>query len=107
MAEENISQEFSIKNMNETKKYLIEELNLNELISKKQKMISTTLNYIEHVLILASTFTKCVSISTFGSLIGIPMGIMSSAIGLKSSATTAWIKKYKSIIKKKRKNMIR
>ena len=29
MAEENISQEFRLKNMNETRNYLIEEINLN------------------------------------------------------------------------------
>ena len=60
-------------------------------------------NYIEHFLILASTITGCVSISAFASLIGIPIGITSSAIGLKICAITAGIKKYKSIIKKKKK----
>ena len=54
MAEENISQEFSLKKIDETKSYLIEELNRNELMSKKHKKICTTLNYIEQFLILAS-----------------------------------------------------
>ena len=47
--------------------------------------------------------TGCVSISAFASLVGIPIGITSSAIGLKICAITAGIKKYKSIIKKKKK----
>ena len=51
--------------------------------------------------ILASTITGCVSIYTFASLVGIPIGITSSAIGLKKCAITEGIKKYKSIIKKK------
>ena len=34
----------------------------------------------------------------------IPIGVMSSAIGLKICAITAGIKKYKSIIKKKKKH---
>ena len=42
-------------------------------------------------------------ISTFYSLLGIPIGIGSSAIGLKICAINAGIKKYKSIIKKKKK----
>ena len=46
MAEENISQEFRLKNINEARNYLTEEINLNELISKKQKKVCTTLNYI-------------------------------------------------------------
>ena len=72
-------------------------------MSKKHKKICTTLNYIEHFLILASTITGCISISAFASLIGIPIGITSSAIGLKICAITAGIKKYTSKIKKKKK----
>ena len=71
--------------------------------STKQKRICTTLNYIEHFLILASSITGCTSISASSSLIGIPIGIMSPAIGLKICAIAAGIKRYKSIIKKKKK----
>ena len=39
-------------------------------------------------------------------MLGIPVGIMSSAIGLKSCAKTAGIKKYKTIIKKKERDKI-
>ena len=45
-----------------------------------------------------STITRCISISVFTSLIGIPIGITSSAIGLQIYPITAGIKKYKSII---------
>ena len=38
----------------------------------------------------------------FASLVGIPMGILSSTIGLKICLKTAGNKKYKSVIKKKR-----
>ena len=103
MAEENISQEFRLKNIDETRNYLIEEINRNELMSKKHKKVCTTLNYIEHFLILASTITGCISISAFVSLLGIPIGITNSAIGLKICAITVGIKKFKSIIKKKKK----
>ena len=41
------------------------------------------------------------SISAFTSLIGIPIRIKSSAIGLKICAITTEIKKHNSIIKKK------
>ena len=67
-------------------------------MSKKHKRGCTTLNDI-----LASTITRCISISAFASLLGIPIGIKSSAIGLKICAIAAGIKKYKSIIKKKEK----
>ena len=37
MVEENISQEFRLKNVDEIRNYLIKEINGNELISKKYK----------------------------------------------------------------------
>ena len=103
MAEENISQKFRLKNIDETRNYLIEEINGNELIIKKHKKVCTTLNCIEHFLILGSTITGCVSNFAFASLVGILIGITSYAIGLKVCAITAGIKKYRSIIKKKKK----
>ena len=60
-------------------------------MSKKHKKVCTTLNYIEHFLILGSTITGCVSISAFASLVGIPIGITSSAIVLKICEITAGI----------------
>ena len=71
-------------------------------MSKKHKKVYRVLNYIEHLLILISTVTRCVWISTFASLVGFPIRITSSAIGLKICVITAGIKKYKSIIKKKK-----
>ena len=55
------------------------------------------------MLILVSTDTGCVSLSAFASLVAILVGITSSAVGIKISAITAGIKKYKSIIKKRKK----
>ena len=75
-------------------------------MSKKHKKICTTLNYVEGLLILTSADAGCVSISAFTSLFGIPIGIASSAVGLKVCAKNlgiAGIRKCKSIIKKKRK----
>ena len=72
-------------------------------MSKTHKKVSTTLTYIEHFLILASTITGCVSISTFLSLVDILVEITSSAIGLNIWAIIAGIEKFKLIIKKKKK----
>ena len=72
-------------------------------MSKKHKKLFTTLNYIEHCLILASTITGCISISAFASLLGIPIRNSSSPIGLEICAITAAITKCQSIIKKKKK----
>ena len=58
------------------------------------------MNYTEHIFILISTVTGCVSISAFGYLFGIPTGIISSAIGVKICVIIAGIKKYKSVFTK-------
>ena len=102
MPEENISQKFRLKIIDEIRNYLIKEINRNELMSTKDKKVCRVLNYIHHLLIVISAITGCVSISAFVSLVGIPIGIMSSAIAFKICAITAGIKKYKSIIKKRR-----
>ena len=72
-------------------------------MSKKHKKVCRVLNYIDHLLNIDSTVIGCVSISAFASLVGMPIKIASSAIGLKVCITTAAIKKYNSIIKKKEK----
>ena len=103
MPEESVNQKFRLKKIDEIRNYLIEEINRNELISKKHKKVGRVLNYIDHSLIVISTVTGCVSISAFPSLVGIPVGTTSSAIGFKICVITAGIKKYKSINKKKKK----
>ena len=72
-------------------------------MSKKHKKVCTTLEYIEHFLILAFTITGCVFISAFASLVGTYISIKSFTVGLEIFAISAGIKKYKSIIKKKKK----
>ena len=60
-----------------------------DLMNKKHKMVCTALNYIEHLKhVLVFAISECVSTSTFASLIGIPIGIVSSSIGFKICAMT-------------------
>ena len=76
-------------------------------MSKKHKKVCTALNYIEYLLILASTVTGCVSISTFASLVGIPIGIASSVVGLKIFAITSGIKSKSQSIRKRKRNLMK
>ena len=71
-------------------------------MSQKLKKTCKYLNYVEHLLILVSKITGYVSISAFASLVAIPVGITSSAVGIKICAITGRIKNYKSIIQKKK-----
>ena len=92
-----------MKNIDETRNYLIEEINRNELMNKKHKKDCANLNYVEHFPSLGSTITGCISISVLASLVGIPIGITSSAMELKICTITAALKKYKSMIQIKKK----
>ena len=101
---EKVNLEFRLKKTDETRSYLLDEIKHNDLMSEKYKKTYNYLNYVEHLLIVASTVTSCVSISAFASLIAISLGITSSVVGIKICAITAGIKKYKSIIKQKKKH---
>ena len=99
MSKENISKEFRLKKVDETRSYFAEETEQNELMSKNHEKFCTTLNYTEQFLVLASVVTRCISISAFASLVGIPIGNTSSVTGLNICAITATITEHKSIIK--------
>ena len=51
--------------------------------------------------------TSCVSIYAFSWLVAIPIGITSSAVGIKICTITGGIKRYTSIVKKWRRSMIK
>ena len=60
------------------------------------------MNCHEHFLVFVSAVSRCVSISAFTSLVGIAVGIGSSALGLKICAITAAIEEYLSELWKKK-----
>ena len=81
MAEENLSHELSLKDIEETRNYFIKKTDQNELMSKKHKKVCATLNYIKQFLVLVSAVTTFISVSVFGYLLDIPIGITASAVG--------------------------
>ena len=91
MAKGNISLDFILKNK---KLYFI--------LSEKHKEVCKDSNCSEHFLVFISAISGCVLILAFASLVGVPVGITSSAVGLKTCTLTAGIKKFKSINKKKK-----
>ena len=58
-------------------------------MSEKYKKIYKYLNHVEHLRILVSKVTDCVSIFVFASLVCVPVDITSSAVGIKICAITA------------------
>ena len=99
---EEVSPEFRLRIIDETRNHVLHETKHNDLMSEKYKKTYKYLNNVEHLPILASTIAGCVSISAFASLVYVPIGITSSEVGINNCAITAEIKKYKSMIKKKK-----
>ena len=81
MAEkEIITQEFRLKNIDETRNCFLDEIERNKLVNRKHKKICTTISYIENVFILASIIIGYILFSAFPPLLGIPIGNMSYEI---------------------------
>ena len=72
-------------------------------MSKEHENVYRVLSYIEHLFILISTVTWYISIAGAASLVDISMGVTTYAIGLKLCVILVGIKKYKTIIMKKKK----
>ena len=83
--------------------YFHQEINQRKSCSKKLNKYVTTFDYIDKILIVLSATTGRVSIMSFTSIIGAPVGIASTSFTLIFSLTTGIIKKLLSITKSKKK----
>ena len=89
--------------------YFHQEINQRKSCSKKLNKYVTTFDYIDKILIVLSATTGGVSLISFTSIIGAPVGIASASFTLIFSLTTGIIKKLLSITghKKKKHDKIR
>ena len=67
MAKENVSLEFRLKQIDETRNYLLGEIKHNNLMSEKRKTKCRTLNYFKHFLVFVFAVSGSVSIPAFTS----------------------------------------
>ena len=86
--------------------YFYQEINQRKSCSKKLSKYVTTFDYIDKILIVLSATSSGVSIISFTSIIGAPVGIASASLTLIFSLKTGIVKKLLNI-KIKRKNMIK
>ena len=87
--------------------YFHEEINQRKSCSKKLSKYVTAFDYIDKILIVLSATSSGVSIISFTSIIGAPVGIASASFTLIFSLTTGIVKKLLNITRKKRKSMIK
>ena len=81
--------------IDETRNYILEEIQYNGLMNEKREKVCRALNYFKYFLVFVSAVSECVSNSAFTSLVSVDVGITSSALVLKIYALTARFKKYK------------
>ena len=93
MAKENSSLDFWLKEIVETRNYPLDEIKHSEFMNENHRNVCKAFNFFEHFLVFVSAFSGRVSISAFALLVGVPVGIASSAVELKNCALTAVIKK--------------
>ena len=84
------SLEFRLRKIDETRRYLLDELKY-DLKNDKYKKTCMYLNYGEHLLILISTVNGCVLDSACASLVCVPVGVTSSSVGKGICAINAGI----------------
>ena len=94
---------FWLDEISKTEDYFIEEINQRKSCSQKLIKYVTTFDYIDKTLIVLSATTGGVSIISFTSIIGAPVGIASASLTLIFSLTTGIIKKLLNITRKKKK----
>ena len=82
--------------------YFIEEINQRKPCSQKLNKYVTTFDYVDKILIVLSATTGGVSIISFTSIIGAPVGIASASFPLIFSLTTGIVKKLLNITRQKK-----
>ena len=83
--------------------YFYEEINQRKLCSKKLSKYVAVFDYIDKILIVLNAATGGVSICSFTSVVGAPVGIASASFTLIFSLTTGIVKKLLNITRNKKK----
>ena len=96
-------QQFRPKKVNEIKDYFIAEIKEREIITKNLINYIASFDYLDKSLIVLSVATGSISIASFATAIGAPVGIMSASCSLAFSITTGFVKKFLKTIRNKKK----
>ena len=101
----NLTEETKIRLNKITKieNYFHQEINQRKSCSKKLSKYVTAFDYIDKILIVLSATSSGVSIISFTSIIGAPVGIASASFTLIFSLTTGIVKKLLNITRNKKK----
>ena len=96
-------QQFRLDKINEIKDYFVVEIKDRELMSKILSKYIASFDYFDKSLIVLSVTTGSISIASFATVIGAPVGMMSASFSLAFSITTGFVKKFLKTIRNKKK----
>ena len=91
---------FRLSEIIRTENYFHQKINQRKSYSKKFSNYITTFDYIDKMLIVLSATTGGVSIISFASIVGAPVGTASTSFTLSFSLTTGIVKKLLNITRK-------
>ena len=98
-------QQFTLNKINEIKDFFIAEIRQRKLMRKNLSKYIASFEYLDKSLIVLSVATDSISIASFATAIGVPVGIMSASCSLAFSINTGFVKKFlKTITNKKKKH---
>ena len=89
--------------INEIKGYFIAEIKERELMSKRLSKYIASFDYFDKSLIVLSATRGSISIASFATVIGTPVGIASASLGLTFSLSTELVKKLLKTVRNKKK----
>ena len=87
------NQQFRLNRINEIRDYFVAEIKERELISKRLSKYIASFDYFEKSLTVLSVTTGSISIASFETIVGAPVGISSASFSLVFSISTEIIKK--------------
>ena len=96
-------QQFRLNKINEIKDCFIAEIKERELTSKGLRKYIASFDYFDKSLIVLSVATGSISIASFATVIGAPVGIISASFSLAFSISTGIIKKLLKTTRNKKK----
>ena len=88
------NQQFRLNKISKIEDYFIAEIKERELMSKKLSKYISFFDYFDKSLIVLSVTSGDVSIASFATVIGAPIGITSASLSLAFSLVTGLVKNY-------------
>ena len=97
------NQQFRLNKINEIKDYFIADIKERELMSKILSKYISSFDYFDKSLTVLSATSGSISIASFATVIGTPVGIASESVSLTFSLSTGLVKKLLKATRNKKK----